>query len=285
MRFKHLPHTSFFSVESLNNVTIPIHSAAQLIAMAGKFLIPHQADDSHTNMDWDISSHSFIGHSLPGSTRIQLALNIPAFSLEIWKEGEAIHSLALDGISLEHAASWIKNEFNSLGFDSSPYKVELHYELPPYPYLSGREFSMPRQEDLHAFALSRSLGKEIVSYYANSFKNASDTRTWPHHFDIGSYIPLAFDASGAPTLSIGMGLAIQDQLVNQPYFYITHWSKEGGINYDQLPDLPSGGYWNKKNFIGAFLSLEALYKNQELEDQLHQFMNASIKASLNFLGK
>jgi hypothetical protein len=50
------------------------HHAAQLIAMAGRHLIPKEPDDSNTSMEYDIEKEMLVGKPLPNGFRMALSL-------------------------------------------------------------------------------------------------------------------------------------------------------------------------------------------------------------------
>jgi hypothetical protein len=49
--------------ETLNNVLLQQHHAAQFIALAGRHLIQQQADDSNTNMQFQADREWLVGNS------------------------------------------------------------------------------------------------------------------------------------------------------------------------------------------------------------------------------
>jgi hypothetical protein len=85
----------------------------------------------------------------------------------------------------------------------------------------------------------------------NAGPGAAPVRVWPHHFDVGSVLPLgAGDGDEAP--SIGVGLSPGDEGIPEPYFYATPWPPPGAD--EPLPDLASPGRWRREGWTGAVLT-------------------------------
>ena len=61
--------------EGLSKALQQQHHAAQFIALVGRHLVPKQADDSNTNMQYQADREWLIGNELPGGMRIALHLS------------------------------------------------------------------------------------------------------------------------------------------------------------------------------------------------------------------
>ncbi len=79
-------------------------------------------------------------------------------------------------------------------------------------------------------------------------------RVWPHHFDVGSVLPLGAQ-QGEDAPSIGIGLSPGDEGIAEPYFYSTLWPAP---DTESLPPLPAGGRWNRDGWTGAVLTGSAI---------------------------
>ncbi|MEO0469839.1 MAG: hypothetical protein AAF206_09485 [Bacteroidota bacterium] len=268
----------------LNHSTTQMHWAAQFLSMAGKCFLPHQADDSHTNMAWSVEDQRFLTHPIQST---QLVLHPQSFSLGILgPNGNLRNQQPLAGLTLEQGVEWVKSNLHHQGLDTADYRIDLHYNLPDHPLLHGDHFAKISYEDGGVFAKVRSLGHLVMQAYADLFSHATPVRTWPHHFDIGTYIPLGFDAEGETNLSITLGLAIADPYSDAYYFYVNHWARDQEIQYGQLPSLAEGGHWNQQDFVGAILPLSFALKPGDKVSQIQRiqsFMNSAIEASIGFL--
>ena len=67
------PLTMDFNPE-LNDALQQQHHAAQFIALVGRHLIPRQADDSNTNMQYIFDGDLLLGNALPNGMRVALRL-------------------------------------------------------------------------------------------------------------------------------------------------------------------------------------------------------------------
>ena len=283
------PQLTVADLQHLNAATEPIHVAAQLISMAGKFFLPHQSDDSHTNMGWDVDQKYLIGHPLPTSVPLRLALQPASMKLLIiYSEDQVVEELSLGGKTLEEAVAWVKRELTGHWFGTDSYRIDLHYDMPAYSLLRGGTFAAPEGAGYVAFGKARELGQQVMEAYAAEFAHASPVRTWPHHFDMGTYVPIRLDESGGVVNSLTMGLAIADSEVDEYFFYLTSWSREGKYATEPLSELPSGGCWGLKDDAGAVLKLSEVVRHPSAEAQMQAistFLEAAIGASLKRIGE
>jgi len=282
---EHWPTIEAADVVHLNEATDQLHYAAQFIAITGKHLAENKSDDSHTNMGW--LQNAFTGHLLKDNPDRLVALEVPSLSLQIHDtQHQVINEFPLVGKSRNEGLAWLQQELSKSGVDTSTLSLQLHYDIPTHPLQEDGQFqAMP--EAYMNFCKVRSLGQMVIDSFAANFEHASSIRTWPHHFDLGAYIPIKIDATGEAQTSISLGLAIHDETIEEHYFYITHWKKEGSIDYNQLPDLPSGSYWNRNPWTGAVLKLSdiASIENPNLQKEaIEEFMQIGIKASLELIG-
>lgn len=281
----HWPQIDIKTLDLLTAATDQVHRAAQYLSMAGKFFLPQQADDSHTNMGWNQQQRWFISHLLT-DTGLALVLQPEGMKLLIVKHENIESEFSLIGQTQQEGVRWVRAQLIRRGLDAGAYKIDLHYEIPDHEIHHGAPFKALPVDAFKTFADVRTLGHQVMTAFAVQFEHASSVRTWPHHFDIGSYIPLVLDEQNQPTHSISIGLGIHDEYVDGHYFYVTHWSKEGGLSYEHLPELPAGSCWNRKDFTGAILKLSDLIKNStkaQQIDQINAFMNAAIQASKQLL--
>ncbi len=277
--------------QKLNTATRQLHHAAQLVAMVGNSYLPKADDDSQSNMLWDTSKESLAGHWIgEEDEKHRLALNYPEFMLTWQNEnGNAIGALMLNEKTKATALDWMREYLAShLGFDASQLQPIEHFEIPEHPVASGSAFHVLNVALHQELARLRSNAQHILEHFAAKFEHASSVRTWPHHFDAGSYIPVAFDGAGNATKSIGIGLAIADNDVDEHYYYVNHWQKTGKTDTSTLPDLPGDGYWHTEGWTGAILKNSTLLQNNTAAEQaelVKAFLHAGIHASLALIGE
>ncbi len=269
-------------IKSLNRATEQIHVAAQYLAMAGKYYLPAQSDDSHTNMDWDVDTQELIGRPL-GDTDLCLILRPSDLRLRWGKHLDpAAHSIDLSGKTQAEGVAWVKLRLGEFGLDPALYQMDLHYEVPAYFDLVKRSFQVADKFAHQLFSDYRSLAKEVMEIHRMKFELAENDRTWPHHFDHGCYVPLRKDGTEV-THSISFGLAIHDHLIGEHYFYVTRWSKEE-IIHPGLPPL-RGGYWDLDRLQGAAFPIGSLFtlSASKQAEKINEFLVSAIRGSLELL--
>jgi len=70
--------------------------------------------------------------------------------------------------------------------------------------------------------------------------------------------------------SIGVGLAVADSVVSEPYYYLYGWTRDGEIDFSKAPKLKRGE-WRTKEWKGAVLSVSTLTnQSEELNNFCHQ---------------
>jgi len=275
---KHLTFTKNFDL--LNQTTEHIHTAMQLLSMAGKFFHTSSPDDGHTNAMWDVGRSCFSGRALSDAQGAILQL----YPIE-WKWvltdnlGSTISELDLAGKSLTDGVVWFTEQIGDRVSD--PHKLRIDYHYNPADYLLEHDqFPDLQREPAQLFADLRSLSDQFIKQYKKSFERASEARTWPHHFDHGVYIPFKFDENGNPLQSLSVGYAIHDTLINEPYLYLTQWAKNREINYSDVPLLKSG-LWMPDKLNGAALSLSEIIQSPNQRQIILNFLNNTLQWSLS----
>jgi len=256
--------------EVLNKAVRPFHHAAQFIAMAGKAYLAHMEDDSHINMSWDSQRKAYTGRPVTGSGIFSLALDTNDFSMALADNGaEEWTRLPLAGKTREEVLAWLQSEVEKRGLDPALLKWDLHYDIPEYEYDKGKPYEMPETDARNDLAAYRSNANIILGNIALRFKDSSEVRIWPHHFDSGIFIPYAKDEEGNVTKGIYAGWNIADEHVPEPYFYITFYPWDHARPL-QLPGLLSKGYWHTEGFYGIFLKSTVLASIPSAKEQLYQ---------------
>jgi len=127
---------------------------------------------------------------------------------------------------------------------------KLHFEIPAYAFIDS-VWVKPDNIEMSKWLTYRSLANEICMLVLGLAQAKSEIRIWPHHFDTGIYCKVK------SKLGVGFGLAMEDEMVNDSYFYISAYPEDYKIEYDNLPK----GNWAWKineNYKGAILTLKEL---------------------------
>jgi hypothetical protein len=67
----------------------------------------------------------------------------------------------------------------------------LHFEIPKHPLDDGATFSVKDKAYFQESVRQRHNAEIILLEISNQHSNTAPVRVWPHHFDTGTYIPLA----------------------------------------------------------------------------------------------
>ncbi|MFD2099436.1 hypothetical protein [Flagellimonas iocasae] len=231
------------------------HLASQYLAMAGKSFLEHLEDDSHTNMGFSITEKSLWTWPLDNSGT-QLGLNYTTFSLE-WKTTTP-QLLSLKGKTHDDVVAWLKNMAKASYF-TKPYEYNLHYKL-PYSMDETDTFEVSSDTEVKELIHLRTLAQNVLGAFLNEQNLKSEIRVWPHHFDTGAFGHL-HDGSGK---SMGLGLAIPDNLVNDFYFYISGYRGSTNLRTWAFEPL-SYGKWINNGFKGAVLAASEATEEMGLE--------------------
>ncbi|NOR74332.1 MAG: hypothetical protein GQ525_04155 [Draconibacterium sp.] len=124
---------------------------------------------------------------------------------------------------------------------------------------------------------------ELVEYFSNTIP----VRIWPHHFDTGSFFTVEKNSNRKASQTIGLGWAIPDSMVNEPYFYISFWSEKEIKNSSNLANLDFGN-WMTPNWNGAILKHSEIINETSAKNQylrVKQFYINGIEQVLQLLQK
>ncbi|MEP2280526.1 hypothetical protein [Maribacter sp.] len=240
-----------------------MHLAAQYLAAAGISFVEKKADDSHTNLGWSIDKQRLETHPLSTNGDV-LALNYNTFSLE-WNSNKNNASFALDGKTHQQVLEWLTNSANA--FLGKTYSYSFHYDL-PYSIDDSFTFKLDKAQ-LKELANLRTLTQSGLEKTLGVNGLESDIRIWPHHFDSGAYVIISDD------LSIGLGLAVPDTMINEHYFYISGYKGHNGLDTSKFSSL-SLGEWKNEGFKGAVLPAIKI-----TEEQAIQFFTEAINTYKN----
>ncbi len=249
----------------LQDTLLQQYHAAQFLAMAGHHLVPQRADDSNTSMEYLPEKELLAGQEIKDGKR--LALRLHDLTLGILQNNILLpHSIELIGLTRSDAFNKLIYLLNSVDIDTNILSINLHYDIPDHELIHEATFKHIEARNIEEQSRYRHNARFILKQLKADYPRAEEIRIWPHHFDTGSFIPVAMDDQGEVTRSMGIGWAIPDGMVNEPYFYLSIWSKDPLEFPKNMPSLPSGS-WMNPVWNGGILRLSEILKYDSPGDQ------------------
>lgn len=281
----HWIHNPHIEPTLLNPTINCLHRAAQFLAAMGHSFLPHRSDDSQTALVWIPEQQALSSQPIPLQTTFRLTLAYATFELIfVDDQDEPIERIPLHGRSQPELITKIQSFTQQLG--ATPYQFQpiTHYNLPSHPIDDGTPFDPPNPKHLQEMATYRTNMSLILDKVRTLFPHTSPIHIWPHHFDSAVLITLEHDKAGEPIKTIGIGLAIPDDLCNAPYLYISHWTQENITTNKPLFKLPDGAHWTQGEGPIALLSIRQIARLKGTAEQktlISHFLVEGIRASLD----
>ena len=275
--------TMDFSPE-LNDALQQQHHAAQYIALVGRHLIPQKSDDSNTNMEFVPEKGMLIGNPLSNGMKVGLQLsNLELTVLDA--KNNTLETISFDGKSKKQAFAELKSTLSSLRIDTSNFTDQLHYEIPTHPLDNGALFSVQNEKYFIENLNYRHNARLVLTEIAANIDNAEAVKIWPHHFDTGSFISFSKNEKGEVSQTIGLGFAIPDSMVDEPYYYLSFWSEEQKEKPNAFSPLKNGK-WMVPTWNGAVLPLSDILNKKSATEQyntVETFFTETIDIVVNYL--
>ncbi len=271
-------------IQQLNEENRLHHQAVQFIAIAGKHLLPEKDDDSHTNMHWNTALNSYVGNELPKSKRV--AVRLPDLSLCIFDDKDyVVQSMEMSGGTWNELYDWFEKALQANEIDTSQLQPELHYQIPKYGLYETASFDAPNPEVTNQVTALRHNARDILQEITKPYAHATPVSIWPHHFDTGTLIPVQ-NKENETIATIGLGLAVADEMVEEPYFYVNQWMQTPPESYPELQN-PGQGKWIMEDWKGSILPVSNLFglSSDKQKTTAKIFFETSIKETQKITGK
>lgn len=247
-----------------NNILQQHYLAAQFIALAGRYLIPKKPDGSNINMQYIPEKEMLLGNAHPNGWAVGVQLK--NLTVQVLNEkGNVKTEISLEGNTFQKAFQEFKTALQNQGIDVSELKTEQPYELPTSGLKEGKFFNageLATNENI----CYRHNAQLIINELVNQFKNVEPVRIWPHHFDTGTFATIEKNEKGEASKTIGLGWAIPDSMVSEPYFYLSFWS-EKQLQIENEPVKLPAGKWMMPNWNGAVLGVSEIIEKTSAEKQ------------------
>jgi len=251
--------------ETLNNVLQQQHHAAQFIALVGRYLIPQKPDVSNINMQYHIEKEILLGNQLPNG--LYIGVQIIDLKLQILNsELEIVEELSLSGKTFIEAFQEFKVILKNFGVDVSELISKQPFELLAESLKDGKYFSADNIEEKKENQFYRQNAEMVIGEIASDFSDAAPVRIWPHHFDTGTILPMSYNGKGEVSQSIGLGWAIPDSMVAEPYFYLSFWSRNYSKIITDFTPL-NAGKWMIPVWNGAVLKHTEIVQHKTAQEQ------------------
>lgn len=264
-----------------------LHNAVQFIALTGQYYVSKKEDDSHTSMQWDNESLSFIGPLVEGPRPFRACLQARNMNLLLADENQReINSLHLPGVTRGFAFAWLREQVSYLGKDPGELRNRMHYAIPKHAIQDCGPFRISDPESFRELSRQRTNAGLILKALSGNFEERTEIAVWPHHFDTGMVIIVNRNEEGKQMKTIGTGYAVNDEYSDQPYFYVNIWNATQEIKLADLPGLRLGK-WQQEGWKGALLETGDLVELSSPDEQrlaVEEFFRTAINHSLKVHG-
>ncbi len=235
-----------------------IHLLAQIIAKINRTYVPAKADDSHTNLYYEPITRRLYGRWFEAHERFCVfTLHLSEFQFQLINNRyEAALHFDIAGKTIAQLEYQIAEAFVDIGLETNGLFDPIHYEIENYDFANDpvRTISL---DNLEEWCLYRTQANHMCTDFLGFTQHIQEVRIWPHHFDTGVYV------QANENMGVGFGLAMNDQIVDQPYYYMSAYPKDGKMDYRHIPESP---YWRmeiKENWAGCILPLDSIQNKEE----------------------
>jgi hypothetical protein len=237
-------------MNTYNNTDQHLHHICQTITKVNKSLVPKKTDDSHTNLYFDSLENRIYGRWFSiDEKKYILYLDLDSFTITLQNHHfEALSTLKLADNTISNIEDGLSEMLSKIHVEDKNIMSPLHYDIPEYS-LSNVPFKKINQDEIKTWVKYRTLANSACYKLLGHLQSESEVRIWPHHFDTGIYTEIN-EKTG-----IGFGLAMQDDMVGEPYFYFSAYGLDGNaVDYKKAKPL-SQGKWIVDNWKGGVLQL------------------------------
>ncbi len=264
----------------LKDARIQAHYAVQWVTRAARANLEAAADDSHSNLGWDVDQAALISHDLvtPDNETVHVGLDIAAMRLFIAGSSGRSDELMLNGHGDIEAGEWLDGQLHKFrlqpaGAVSLPYGLDDHSLGQGAGYTAGSHAG--ELAELAAwFAVAADALETVRATLGHLSPGPSPVRCWPHHFDIATLLSLE-EGDPETARAIGIGMSPGDGTYAEPYVYINPWPP---LAFDDLPGLPPPGHWHTEGFVGAVATGTQLLTLADRRGGLIAFIAGTIEA-------
>jgi len=257
------------------------HHALQWLARAARAFVPPEPDHGHTNLGWDDALEEFVTHPL--TNKVVLGLSIADLTLALRAGNGDAELFALDRRSDAEGRRWLDRQLAAHDLEPAGLDAKPPYDIPDHAVGHGAAYdargSSAALADLAAWFgnADRSLGRVRERMIARGLA-PSPVRTWPHHFDMATLIPLE-GGRAEHARSVNAGFSPGDEHYEEPYFYVSPYPYPDPA---KLPALPFG-HWRTQGFTAAVLPASKIMPMSDRQAMADAFLDAAVTAAVRAL--
>ncbi|MEL6328196.1 MAG: hypothetical protein AAFR38_00925 [Planctomycetota bacterium] len=222
------------------------HYASQVAAELGKAWGEYRPDDSHSSFRWfeDAGGRGVEGVPSVHPKGLRARLKIEGLQLAIAQpDGRTLSDLSLRGRTLGGAMEWLRGQCEE---ELGPPKQDAKPapDLPKHLIAGGAEFGADRTglNDVADLYHATNAVLEKLREAMGGDRPLGPTQVWPHHFDMAGLCVLKSDG-GSMSATVGVGLAVPDDIHETGYWYVTGWTRDGLDASGAMPDM-GVGHWH-----------------------------------------
>lgn len=226
-----------------------IHLLCQVLAKINRNFVSEKEDFSHSTLSFDPLGERIVSHWIKAKKgNFILTLDLQEFNFA-WLDASfrIIKKYSIFNKTISALENEISSDFENLGIGGNGFPKKLKYKIPDYSFKSEK-FQTFESPTVNKWIYYRNIANEACARFLRHLMTEEDIRIWPHHFDTGIFKEI----SGK--IGIGFGLAMQDSVVDSPYFYLSGYLLEGELSFENLPPLKFGK-WDIGEWNGAVLPI------------------------------
>ncbi len=229
-----------------------LHLLCQTLAKASRTYVPKKEDDSHTSLFFDPLGNRIMGRWIDvGTERMLLSINLNDWTFEwITPVHKVLQTIPISGKTVAQIEEELEEKLVQIGLNPARFRDPLHFDIPDYGWSQKALTTLPPPH-LTAWRRWRAQANCASQKLLDALQAEGDVRIWPHHFDTGIFVPLG-------KRSLGFGLAMEDEAVGCPYYYLRGYEGHDNVPYIDLPDLAYGRWELSERLMGAILPLTSI---------------------------
>ncbi|NAS29386.1 hypothetical protein GTQ40_00235 [Flavobacteriaceae bacterium R38] len=243
-------------MSTLNQTQNKLHHLSQTLAAFSNSYLDKAEDDSQSNLLWSVEKEAIISRSV---NNIHLELHIKDLVLKLVSPTETI-TLDVLGLAKTDLDSWLKKHLSLVSLDENRFNYNLGFSLDS-DHTTFIDLDTDAEKSILELINHRNFCQNALESISKAYKNATEIRIWPHHFDTGMLIDLS--SQHDMSKGLGLGYAIADSLSDLPYFYTYGWGIP--IDYNSLSSLKNG-LWIDKEWKGALLAANNSITFKDIEN-------------------